>query len=222
MQKRLCELALTICLAVCCAAPAFAAAGFDSSMLKNAQDIVYMEFGSGGETETAYYVGSLHEAERWYYTPDESGALLIYPCVYETAEGEVFTLCFSYDARAGMDIRYALFDIGGTYYTFSGLESDTELEIEGLGSQWWISSQACITLDAASLSMLDAMVEHRDEEIYVVAAGDDSIVQVTLGQPEIDGIIHLYNLYKLAGGEREANLQKMPAGSGTQLTVQSE
>lgn len=217
MKRRLFSLLLALCLAAGCALPALAAAGFDETVLQTAQDILRTDYTDQGVT--AYYVASLRADERWFWTAEGNAAVQVYPCVLVREDGEIFTLCFLHDARLGLKIQNVTFTIGGRSYRFSGVSNDEEW-YEGGEDMWWISELACVELDAGTLPMLEQLVEHRTESVQVSIEGENVHLSITLGQPEIDGIIHLYNLYRMAGGMRDENLQRMPAGSGTACAVQ--
>lgn len=216
MKRHLASILLALCLALGCALPAFAAAGFDESVLKNAQDIRYIEYEEDGTA--VYFVESLQADERWYWTADGDNALLVYPCVYVEDGKQTYNLCFLYDARSELELQNVYINIGGKYYVFRNVDNDAEW-YKGSGSRWWISELGCAELDADSLAVLDALVAHRSEAVTVTLEGEEDTVSITLGQPELDGIIHLYNLYTLAGGLREENLQAIPRGSGTEFSI---
>lgn len=216
MKKRFLALLLTAAALCSCAFSAFAADGFDETVVKNADDIICYE--SVQEDLTAYFVSSLHATERWYWTAEGDEAVLVYPCILVEDGKETYNVCFLYDSRSSLNIQSASFMIGGKSYEFRNIDNNTAW-YGGGGDPLWLSTLACIELDAGSLDLLSALVEHRDENIPVHLVCEGTSMEITLGQPELDGIIHLYNLYVQAGGTRAANLSQIPSGSGTEFDI---
>lgn len=64
-----------------------------------------------------------------------------------------------------------------------------------------------VFFDEDSISVMEDLINHRDEEIKVRLSGKNSYVDFVLPDVMKDNFIHMYNLYASGGGTEKNNLK---------------
>lgn len=206
MKKRIISLFMVFAVVSTCILPALAAPGFDKSVFRNAEDILASEDEMGGSG--AYSIDSLFNANNSYYfqTDDDTNRAVIYvrPMVTYTDRKEQYLFIIDIYARENFYTNQVTIKVGNRRYVFTNPYTDFET-YENICEETTL-----ISMDADTLkSLMNDIIEHRDEEIKVRISGDDYNADITMADFTKDGVIHLYNLFVQAGGLRQENAAKL-------------
>lgn len=221
MKKRLVSILMVCMLLITCALPAFAGTGFDESILLNAKDIKHTE---NTDTGVGWYTTE-STSNVWHDSLEDVGgaetkvSLEADILVKRKLSYESFNLYLWVDRKGDtpVTIEKICIQIGNSKeYTYHYLfdinrNADSYQHKHSDGSQW-LKDSFYVCLGEDSFAMLQDMIDNRDGyvQIWIQLDGSEKFIKCTmLGQDEIDGIIHLYNLYKQAGGLSEDNLKAL-------------
>lgn len=231
MKKRIAGILLALCLVVSCSVSAFAASGFNSSVMKQGQNVVT----SGDDMEGySYYELSDGEVYEYFYFPTETWVTYM-PIVVSSDTVDSFAITFNmadYDYESSIYSDYyadssyysdyyytwredhffslpeqVIFKVGNTRYVFSNLDVDMEYDYGFFQTSY--VEDFTIWLDGNSCKMMEDMIAHRNDTVRVRIKGALYDYDFELDQDTIDKFIHLYNLYVQAGGTRSDNLSKI-------------
>lgn len=211
MKKRFVVFCLAMFMACISVLPAYAAKGFDNSVLENGQDIVvYKDDMSGIET---FRVKGMMENKKIEDSP--FGTVTVEAMVSSNSEMEIYNILFSYYADNWAFIDEIVFKIGQKRYVFSNLYFDRKILRDAT-----IKETLSLTIDdEKSIQFMEDLMAHRDEAITVRLDGTAHNIDFELPKEVKDGMIHLYNLYVQAGGTRKENWRN--PGTGSSMRVEN-
>lgn len=214
MRKRLATLLAVLIMVLACALPAFAATGFDVSLLSGTDGI------SGNAEDGIFYPESMWN--EWYTVSDAADGLVIYPVIVVSENKEVFRLCVNYDYNSNMsspiDLRDVVFFINDHYYYFPQVGVGGVSYVRDNGETWNMNA-AFIDFDVDSFALLDALAQPHSKDVVFFVVGENGTTGFLLDQEQINGILSFYNLYKQAGGLRDVNLSQIASGTGSQFSI---
>lgn len=200
MRKHLVAMLLTAGILFMNLLPVYAAAGFDSSVLKNAPDITVSAYEDGGN---AYKISSLQGVN---FSSSKDLVLYFEVSVLEDNTAEGYMLSFQYASYdLVLDIQEIKVEIDNKVYTFSNPASRMNL-LASPSDRAIIQEAATIVIGQDSLSFMQDLMEHRNETVKVSLTGTEQELYFELPQNVKDSAIHMYNLYVQAGGTRAENL----------------
>lgn len=213
MKKKIASLALAILLLASIPLSAFAADGFDLSIF-NCSDVVSTKYDdlSGNTTiELAsssdnIYVGLLDH-------------VCFMPTVYVSDSSEYYNWVVWYSYLGNVqypNINSVLIKIGDNRYTFDNIYNSR--------SDWGSKNDyhreiLNIIFDGNSLSMMEDLINHRNEDIKMRFSGSNGQFDLTLSAKTVDRLIQMYELYKDAGGTRGTNLEATKLANNVQFTA---
>lgn len=215
-MKRFISILLSCMFIFTCSMSVFAGTGFDETVLNNAEGIVHTE-----NTDTAVGWYTVESSPYHNSLKDVGGVqtkiqLKPYVAVSRKESWEKFNLYLYVDRKGDTSVKVdsICFRIMNSKEYTDHFFNNPQVNISGYsyttkdGSKW-LQDSFKIRLDKESFAMINDLIDNRDGTVEVWISLDSStkfIHCADLGQDEIDGIIHLYNLYKAAGGLREDNL----------------
>jgi len=226
MKKKFISLFLAFMFLFACALPAFAGAGFDKSILLNDENVYYEEFANGGggtywpdATRVTYHdsqndVGGVQTKIRFnpvirINDKNDYENFRLFLWVYRKGDTpvNVDALCI----RVSNSKEYTDHFFEAPKVNYSGKQRKVD-------DTQWLTDSCYVDLNKDSFALIDDIIANRDGtvEIWIsLDTSDDWIYCAALSQDEIDSVIHLYNLYKQAGGLRKNNLDALES-IGTQ------
>lgn len=225
MKKRFVSLFLACMFVFACALPAFAGVGFDESVLNNAKDIEHTE---NTDTDVGWYTVE-STSDIWHDSQNDVGGVQtrinLEPDILISRKNswEKFNLYLYVDRKGDTSIKVdnICFRIKNSktytdHYFYDPLVGSGKGQHDHKDGSSWMQDEFYIRLNKTSFAMMEDMIANRDGTVEIWISLDTSnefIHCVDLSQDDIDGLIHLYNLYKQAGGLREENLTAIESGS---------
>lgn len=212
-MKKLMALVLSIIMMTIIPISAFAADGFNLSIFDNNEDVhveydemtgdttIQLKSGSGN-----IYLDFLDHV--WFGTN-------IY--VSDSSEYYNWIIWYTYMGNGPYtNINSALIKIGENRYTFDGIYNSRK--------DWGDENQyhrefLNIIFDGNSISMMEDLINHKDEDIKIRFTGSNGQFDVKLSSDAIEKLIQMYELYKAAGGTREKNMKVTTLANNVKFTA---
>lgn len=213
MKKRLVALLLTA--AVLCAGmlSAYAAKGFDCTVMENGADIIVTKDEIGGIEH--FQVKGLMENNK---IETDFGVVTFNAMASTNSALDLYALHFQYYADDWAFIKEIIFKVGNKRYIISDINADRKIRTSS--RNYIIQETSAIAInDAESIKFMEDLIAHREESIMVRLDGTERNIDFELPKEMKDGMIHLYNLYVQAGGTRTGNW--LDPGTGSTMRVET-
>lgn len=201
MKKRLLCVLAAFVFVLACAVPAFAASGFNLSVMRTGEDI--MEIYDRTDKSYTYTVKSLYHNEDFIYYNDDGGEFCFLPMVISDDDYDCYAITIQYEGKQFMYANSATFEIAGKQYIFTDLDPT----YERVGGRTPCRETFTIILDPDSQPMMEALINNRSKSVRVLVDGSNFIEDYTMDTDMKNYTIHLYNLFVQAGGLRDDNWQ---------------
>lgn len=217
-KKKLVSVVLAAAIAAAASVPAWATESFDLSVFQGIEGITAEQ--QSVKVDDTMVSGAIVWPTSYLQTANDEqpvGTVRVYPMVESLQDGDYMAFIFCcYPEEGTSPLFYeAELDIAGVTHTLETAPSMMDLALsEGARS----SVTSPLTRD--SLTMLQSLAEHRDEEIrgrlrgmpdirqmYTTGSKEDVVMEFVLTQEDKDTLIDFYNRFGMAGGLREDNLR---------------
>ena len=214
MKKRIVSLAVAVLLSVAMAVSAFATSEFKISTFQDVNDYQITIDDMTGEG-SIYIKSLLNESE---FVENDDYALAFFPMVEINNDFDLFAFSVLYLGYQSENIDQVIVKIGDNRYFFSNVKLNID-NLPGFNMDGYKMELPTIIIDSRTISFMQDLIQHRDEEIKVRLVGTSKEMDFVLTQAMKDGIIGLYDRYVIAGGTRQENMDKITQGNTVDVEV---
>ena len=214
MKKRIVSLAVAVLLSVAMAMSAFATSEFKVSAFQDVDDYQIDIDDMTGEISIS--IKSLLNESEFVGTDDY--LLAFYPMVTTNNDFDMFLFAVMYLGYQSENINQVIVKIGDNRYFFSNVKFNID-NLPGFNMDGYKMELPTIIIDSRTISFMQDLIQHRDEEIKVRLVGTSKEMDFVLTQAMKDGIIGLYDRYVIAGGTRQENMDKITQGNTVDVEV---
>ena len=214
MKKRIVSLAVAVLLSVAMAMSAFATSEFKVSAFQDVDDYQIDIDDMTGEISIS--IKSLLNESEFVGTDDY--LLAFYPMVTTNNDFDMFLFAVMYLGYQSENINQVIVKIGDNRYFFSNVKFNID-NLPGFNMDGYKMELPTIIIDSRTISFMQDLIQHRDEEIKVRLVGTSKEMDFVLTQAMKDGIIGLYDRYVMAGGTRQENMDLITQGNTVNVEV---
>lgn len=214
MKKRIVSLAVAVLLSVAMAMSAFATSEFKVSAFQDVDDYQIDIDDMTGEISIS--IKSLLNESEFVGTDDY--LLAFYPMVTTNNDFDMFLFAVMYLGYQSENINQVIVKIGDNRYFFSNVKFNID-NLPGFNMDGYKMELPTIIIDSRTISFMQDLIQHRDEEIKVRLVGANREMEFVLTQAMKDGIIGLYDRFVMAGGTRQENMDLITQGNTVNVEV---
>ena len=212
MKRKIVSIILVGILLSLLSMQAFATPNFNTSVFNNADDVTVEYDDMSGSTNA--YSTSLIGSQGNVRLDWDYDYVSIYPHVSVSNSMDVYVWCIDYFARNWAFIDKIIIKIGDTRYEFSNLTTTRKVY-----SDTTIREHLSFVITNKTLSLMQDLVEHRNEKIKVRLVGSSDNIDFFLPDEVKDGLINLYNLYSMGGGTNSSNMELLTKLDDTGISI---
>lgn len=198
MKKRYISYVVTLVLVVSIAVSAFATENLNLKVFHGEDDITV--FPSTDEDVTIS-VDSMGQSSKGLIAANNTVTQFI-PMVVASQKYDMFCMTLEFFSLDKANINEIYFKIGNTLYQFGKIQMKNT----------WNNESRCYNetmmfpIDRNSINFMEDFETHRDDSIVVSLVNGEQYIEFELTDDVKNGWLHLYDLYKEAGGTNKDNL----------------
>ncbi len=200
LKKKLVALALAASMMISVSAPALATSKFNMGVFEGRQDAFILSDEMTGEAIVLLEDDST--ARTIYF--DDGSRIVVTPGLMLNDSYDYYVLTFGYFGANLAGIDNIIIKIGDNRYSFS----NCPVSRSKLGDDL-IYEEMPIRMKRETVSFMNDLSDHREEEIKVRVNGVYQTFDFTLPDAAKDRILCLYDLYSQGGGTRDSNLRSI-------------
>lgn len=198
MKKKIVALSVVLFFVFSISLSAFAGSDFDLKVFHGEDDITVLPENNG---QIVIAVDSMKE--RAMVTMD--GCTYLCPFIVTTDVLDYYCFAIDFYSISKADINNIEFKIADKSYQFGKVKTNN-----AYNSTYGLYDETMgFAIDRYSVDFMEAFEAHQSEDIVLEMHDGENLISLTIPDDIKDAIIHLYKLYKLAGGTRQANLDNI-------------